>query len=167
MSVSWSFNKSANSRFSWWILVLLSGNKFGVKLSEWGENRGENAATATKVRLHLSNVKLLSKMYFEKWNWSEQWENKHISTITVPCRSKYLHSPEKIKNQTICVSASNGCILHDIGKLWILPRKLRNWENDEIQGGIFSSYIFITHLKHQFLENLIKPTLSIKKYLLQ
>ena len=80
MSVSWSFNKSANSRFSWWILVLLSGNKFGVKLSEWGENRGENAATATKVRLHLSNVKLLSKMYFEKWNWSEQWENKHIST---------------------------------------------------------------------------------------
>ena len=115
---------------------------------------------------------------FQMWNFCQKCisrneiglNNGRTNTyqhITVPCRSKYLHSPEKIKNQTICVSASNGCILHDIGKLWILPRKLRNWENDEIQGGIFSSYIFITHLKHQFLENLIKPTLSIKKYLLQ
>ena len=81
MSLSWSFNKSADSRFSWWILVLLSGNKFGVKLSEWGENRGENAATATKVRLHLSNVKLF--VFWEMklvWTMGEQTHiNNHCS----------------------------------------------------------------------------------------
>ena len=67
-------------------------------------------------------------LYFEKWNWSEQWENKHISTYHCSVSIQIFTFTWKEKNQTICVSASNGCILHDIGKLWILPRKLRNCE---------------------------------------
>ena len=73
----------------------------------------------------------------------------------------------KIRFPTICGSASNKCILHNIENLWILLRKLRYWENDKIQVGRFSSNILLISSASKRVnpgQDLIKPCKKITNW---